>query len=160
MATCSNVPEQVPGGHARRLHDHRARRDAYESFRDEQTLEIDEEATAALRVELAREERLRSLTEYYAERGLIQRNPPVSSPVTASSASSSAKAYEQVADRLRQLIVTEELVRGERLPNELQLADDFGVSRATVREALRLLAAQSLIRRERGWRLARHHPQR
>ena len=40
------------------------------------------------------------------------------------------KAYEQVADRLRQLIVTEELARGERLPNELQLADDFGVSRA------------------------------
>lgn len=60
------------------------------------------------------------------------------------------KAYEQVADRLRQLIVTEELARGERLPNELQLADDFGVSRATVREALRLLAAQSLIRTAKG----------
>ena len=60
------------------------------------------------------------------------------------------KAYEQVADRLRQLIVTEELARGERLPNELQLADEFGVSRATVREALRLLAAQSLIRTAKG----------
>ena len=60
------------------------------------------------------------------------------------------KAYEQVADRLRQLIVGEELARGERLPNELQLADEFGVSRATVREALRLLAAQSLIRTAKG----------
>ena len=60
------------------------------------------------------------------------------------------KAYEQVADRLRQLIVSEELARGERLPNELQLADEFGVSRATVREALRLLAAQSLIRTAKG----------
>lgn len=60
------------------------------------------------------------------------------------------KAYEQVADRLRQLIVTEELARGERLPNELQLADEFGVSRATVREALRLLAAQGLVRTAKG----------
>jgi DNA-binding FadR family transcriptional regulator len=60
------------------------------------------------------------------------------------------KAYEQVADRLRHLIVTEELARGERLPNELQLADEFGVSRATVREALRLLTAQSLIRTAKG----------
>lgn len=60
------------------------------------------------------------------------------------------KAYEQVADQLRQLIVTEELARGARLPNELQLADEFGVSRATVREALRLLAAQDLIRTAKG----------
>src|SRR5713226_7692934 len=56
------------------------------------------------------------------------------------------KAYEQVADQLRDLIVSGELERGERLPNETVLAREFGVSRATVREALRLLTAQSLIR--------------
>jgi GntR family transcriptional repressor for pyruvate dehydrogenase complex len=60
------------------------------------------------------------------------------------------KAYEQVADQLRELIVTEELARGERLPNELELADEYGVSRATVREALRLLAARDLIRTAKG----------
>jgi GntR family transcriptional repressor for pyruvate dehydrogenase complex len=60
------------------------------------------------------------------------------------------KAYEQVADQLRELIVSEALARGERLPNELELADEFGVSRATVREALRLLAAQNLIRTAKG----------
>ena len=60
------------------------------------------------------------------------------------------KAYEQVADQLRELIVTEELARGERLPNELELADEYGVSRATVREALRLLTAQNLIRTAKG----------
>lgn len=60
------------------------------------------------------------------------------------------KAYEQVAGQLRELIITEELARGERLPNELQLADEYGVSRATVREALRLLAAQNLIRTAKG----------
>jgi GntR family transcriptional repressor for pyruvate dehydrogenase complex len=60
------------------------------------------------------------------------------------------KAYEQVADQLRELIVGGQLARGERLPNENTLAHEFGVSRATVREALRLLAAQNLIRTAKG----------
>jgi DNA-binding FadR family transcriptional regulator len=60
------------------------------------------------------------------------------------------KAYEQVADQLRELIAAGELARGERLPNEQVLAAEFGVSRATVREALRLLAAQNLIRTAKG----------
>lgn len=60
------------------------------------------------------------------------------------------KGYEQVADQLRELIVDGRLERGARLPNETVLASEFGVSRATVREALRLLAAQSLIRTAKG----------
>jgi DNA-binding FadR family transcriptional regulator len=60
------------------------------------------------------------------------------------------KAYEQVADQIRELIVTGELSPGDRLPNEAALSRDFGVSRATVREALRVLAAQGLIRTAKG----------
>lgn len=60
------------------------------------------------------------------------------------------KAYEQVADQLRDLIVGGELAPGARLPNEAVLARGFGVSRATVREALRVLAAHSLIRTAKG----------
>jgi DNA-binding FadR family transcriptional regulator len=60
------------------------------------------------------------------------------------------KAYEQVADQLRELIVRGDLRPGDRLPVESALADDFGVSRATVREALRQLAAHSLVRTEKG----------
>lgn len=60
------------------------------------------------------------------------------------------KAYEQVADRLRELIRNGELAPGERLPNETLLAGQFGVSRATIREALRALAAQSLLRTAKG----------
>ena len=41
---------------------------------------------------------------------------------------------------------------GSRLPNEAVLARDFGVSRATVREALRGLAGQNLIRTAKGAR--------
>jgi GntR family transcriptional repressor for pyruvate dehydrogenase complex len=62
----------------------------------------------------------------------------------------SVKAYEQVAVRLRQQILDGVLATGARLPNETVLAADFGVSRATIREALRLLAAQSLIRTSKG----------
>lgn len=60
------------------------------------------------------------------------------------------KAYEQVNDQLRELIVSGELPPGERLPNEAVLAREFGVSRATVREALRVLTAQNLIRTTKG----------
>jgi DNA-binding FadR family transcriptional regulator len=62
------------------------------------------------------------------------------------------KAYEQVNDQLRELIVSGRLAPGERLPNEAELAREFGVSRATVREALRILAAQNLIRTTKGTR--------
>jgi GntR family transcriptional repressor for pyruvate dehydrogenase complex len=61
-----------------------------------------------------------------------------------------AKAYELVAARLRERILDGELVPGTRLPNENELAGELGVSRATVREALRLLAAQSLVRTTKG----------
>ena len=60
------------------------------------------------------------------------------------------KAYEQVADQLRELIMTGQLAPGERLPNEALLAREFGVSRATIREALRVLAAQNLLRTAKG----------
>jgi DNA-binding FadR family transcriptional regulator len=60
------------------------------------------------------------------------------------------KAYEQVADQLRELIMTGDLSPGERLPSEALLAREFGVSRATIREALRVLAAQNLLRTAKG----------
>ena len=60
------------------------------------------------------------------------------------------KAYEEIAAALHRRVVTGELEPGERLPTETMLASQFGVSRATVREALRQLDAQSLIRTSKG----------
>jgi DNA-binding FadR family transcriptional regulator len=68
----------------------------------------------------------------------------------AGSAGAAVKAYEQVADILRGRVVAGELEPGARLPTETMLATEFGVSRATVREALRLLGAQSLVRTAKG----------
>jgi GntR family transcriptional repressor for pyruvate dehydrogenase complex len=60
------------------------------------------------------------------------------------------KQYEQVAEELRTRVVGGTLPPGSRLPNEAVLAQEFGVSRPTVREALRSLAAQDLIRTAKG----------
>jgi len=60
------------------------------------------------------------------------------------------KAFEQIAEQIRDMIFRGSLVRGDKLPSEAELAASFGVSRTTVREALRLLAAQNLIRTDKG----------
>lgn len=57
-----------------------------------------------------------------------------------------------IADELRSLIVSGELVEGESLGNEPDLVDRFGVSRPSLREALRILEAEGLITVLRGVR--------
>jgi DNA-binding FadR family transcriptional regulator len=52
--------------------------------------------------------------------------------------------------QLRRQILEGVLEEGRRLPKETVLAGEYGVSRTTIREALRLLAAQSLIRTAKG----------
>lgn len=64
--------------------------------------------------------------------------------------SSSADLSAQIAQAIRDAIVGGDLNVDERLPSESELADHFNVSRPTVREALKRLAAQSLIRTQRG----------
>lgn len=56
-----------------------------------------------------------------------------------------ATIYEQVAEQMRSAILDGSLASGARLPPERELARQFGVSRATLREALRHLQAQGLI---------------
>ena len=59
-------------------------------------------------------------------------------------------AYQLLADELRAEITSGRLQPGERLPPEPELCVRSGVSRSTVREALRLLASQHLIVTTRG----------
>ncbi len=56
----------------------------------------------------------------------------------------------QIAQAIRDAIISGQLIVDERLPSEAELAEQFQVSRPTVREALKRLAAQSLIRTQRG----------
>jgi DNA-binding FadR family transcriptional regulator len=63
---------------------------------------------------------------------------------------SSADLSAQIAKAIRDSIIAGDLIVDERLPSEAELAEQFDVSRSTVREALKRLAAQSLIRTQRG----------
>lgn len=64
--------------------------------------------------------------------------------------SSAQDLSAQIADSLRADILNGDLIVDARLPSEAELAARFDVSRGTVREALKRLAAQSLIRTQRG----------
>lgn len=58
---------------------------------------------------------------------------------------------QQTARRLYNLIAAEKkLSPGEKLPNELELSQEMGVSRATLREAIRELATQGVLEVRRG----------
>jgi GntR family transcriptional regulator, sialic acid-inducible nan operon repressor len=60
------------------------------------------------------------------------------------------KAAQVIAETLRRRIVLGDLAPGDALPNEPELMSEFGVSRASLREALRILEAESLIEVKRG----------
>lgn len=64
--------------------------------------------------------------------------------------SNPADLSAQIAGAIRDAIISGSLIVDERLPSEAELAEQFDVSRPTVREALKRLAAQSLIRTQRG----------
>ena len=64
----------------------------------------------------------------------------------------SPKLTSIVSDALRRKIVSGELAEGDNLPPEPDLVAQFGVSRPTLREALRILESESLIRTRRGSR--------
>ena len=58
---------------------------------------------------------------------------------------------QQTAERLYNSIVAEGTLRpGDKLPNEVELSQQLGVSRATLREAIRTLTAQGLLEVRRG----------
>lgn len=51
----------------------------------------------------------------------------------------------QVADQIKRWVVERDLRQGHKLPNEAEMIAQFGVSKGTVREAMRILEAQGLI---------------
>ncbi len=62
-------------------------------------------------------------------------------------------AYRKVAAALLERITDRTINAGERLPPEIELARQFGVHRGTVREALRELETNGVLKRERGSKL-------
>ena len=71
-------------------------------------------------------------------------------PVSQRFASQRRDASEQVAFEIRRYVSARGLRPGERLGTEQELAAEFGVSRPTLREGLRLLAGSHLVRAAQG----------
>ncbi len=55
------------------------------------------------------------------------------------------KVSSQIAEQIRNSILAGEFVPGDKLPPERELAEMFGVSRPSVREALNVLASAGLV---------------
>ncbi|MDG5484925.1 FadR/GntR family transcriptional regulator [Mycolicibacterium gadium] len=64
----------------------------------------------------------------------------------------SPKTAELVAGTLRRMVVDGQLKDGDFLPNEAELMAHFGVSRPTLREAVRVLESERLVEVRRGSR--------
>jgi len=60
------------------------------------------------------------------------------------------KVREQVSEQIKQYIVSEKLMPGDRLPTETQLAETFGISRLSVREATKTLEFLGIIESKTG----------
>ncbi|HEX6666367.1 MAG TPA: FadR/GntR family transcriptional regulator [Solirubrobacterales bacterium] len=60
------------------------------------------------------------------------------------------RTREQVELQLREAIFSGAFSHGDKLPSESELSEQFAVSRTTVREALRALASEGLIRKVPG----------
>jgi GntR family transcriptional repressor for pyruvate dehydrogenase complex len=62
----------------------------------------------------------------------------------------SMRVFEQVSDQIRKLILTGIFKPGDKLPPEKELAVQFNVGRAALREALRVLEGEGLIHVKQG----------
>jgi GntR family transcriptional regulator len=58
--------------------------------------------------------------------------------------------YYQLGTLLREMILSGRYARGEKIPTEAELVEEYGLSRITVRQSLRILEEEGLIRRRAG----------
>lgn len=69
--------------------------------------------------------------------------------MTDKPASPASSKAQQIVSEVRRRIVEREWQQGDRIPDEAELAVEFGVARATVNKALQLLAEEGLLARKR-----------
>ncbi|MBM7470500.1 FadR/GntR family transcriptional regulator [Subtercola frigoramans] len=96
-------------------------------------------------------------TERMDDRGpaMSHTTRPLATPVPASppadgSAATSPRAWEDVLAHIESRLVSGDLAPGDHLPSERTLASGLGVSRSSVREALRVLEVLGLLRTQAG----------
>ena len=64
---------------------------------------------------------------------------------------SASSLSEQTAGRILDMILVEKRFQpGDKLPNEMELAQELGISRVTLREAVRILCTRGIVEIQRG----------
>lgn len=64
---------------------------------------------------------------------------------------SASSLSEQAANRILDMILVEKRFQpGDKLPNEMELAQELGISRVTLREAVRILCTRGIVEIQRG----------
>ena len=57
---------------------------------------------------------------------------------------------EQVSEQIANLITDRALHAGDKLPNEFEMAEQLGVGRGTIREAVKILVSRNVVEIKRG----------
>src|SRR5581483_9409778 len=70
--------------------------------------------------------------------------------VTQTDSSDTPKLYQKIALAIAGSITDGRYLPGQKLPSERELADDFGVSRPTIRDAMIALEFQGLVEARQG----------
>ncbi len=76
---------------------------------------------------------------------MTQQRRPDAVVLTGIGPVSTARRADSVAEQIRNLITSEQIAAGARLPPERELAERFGASRPTVSQALRSLSLMGLV---------------
>ncbi len=67
------------------------------------------------------------------------------------------RVSDQIVEQINRLLLKGKLEPGQRLPSEAELAEKFGVSRATVREALSALESDGVVERSKNGTFIRRY---
>lgn len=79
-----------------------------------------------------------------------EKETPSSAALAEFQAVRKARRYQQVADQIQGLITKGTLKPGDRLPAERELATKFGVSRSSIRDAIRTLEVVGILETRQG----------
>lgn len=77
---------------------------------------------------------------------MIENQENQKSPITNYEKITTRKVFENILDQIKEMMIKGALAPGDYLPPERELADRFGVSRSSLREALRILEVLDIIR--------------
>ncbi|WP_040346717.1 FadR/GntR family transcriptional regulator [Neobacillus bataviensis] len=60
------------------------------------------------------------------------------------------KIFQEILDQIKDLLLKKQLKVGQKIPSEIELSESFGISRSSLREALKVLSVLGIIESKTG----------